>query len=154
MVNGVGRQRASQRMQPQLMSAPPTEERQVVWEVLAQVWVDTWYDAAQLDEFADRLARCGFSLRELDRIAHREVCGAFAIFTLTVFASAGMALPDWCFPKDQARKVVAAWLLRPRLLSLLNPFWVAGYFAARGFLRPTWLDLRARVAQRLSVPAA
>jgi hypothetical protein len=94
------------------MSAPPTEERQVVWEVLAQIWVDTWYDPAQLDEFADRLARCGFSLRELDRIAHREVCGAFAIFTLTVFASAGMALPDWCFPKDQARKVVAAWLSR------------------------------------------
>ena len=42
------------------MGAPPTEERQVVWELLAQIWVDTWYDAAQLDEFADRLARCGF----------------------------------------------------------------------------------------------
>lgn len=25
------------------MRAPPTEERQVVWEVLAQFWVDTWY---------------------------------------------------------------------------------------------------------------
>ncbi len=135
------------------MRTPPTEERQVVWEVLAQFWVDTWYDAGQLDQFADRLARCGFSLRELDRIAHQEVCGAFAIFTLAVFASAGMALPDWYFPKDQARKTVAAWLSRPRLLSLLNPFWVVGYFAARSFLRPTWLDLRGRVAQRLSAPA-
>ena len=136
------------------MRAPPTEERQVVWEVLAQFWVDTWYDAEELDQFADRLARCGFSIRELDRIAYREVCGAFATFTLAVVASVGMALPDWCFPKDQARKVVAAWLSRPRLLSFLNPFWVAGYVAARLFLRPTWLDLRGRVAQRLSAPAA
>jgi hypothetical protein len=47
---------------------PPTEERQVVWEVLAQFWVDTWYAAEELDQFADRLARCGFSIRELDRI--------------------------------------------------------------------------------------
>jgi hypothetical protein len=134
--------------------ALPTEERQVVWEVLAQTWVDTWYEAGELDEFAERLAGCGFSLHELDRIAHHEVCGAFAIFTLAVFASAGMALPDWHFPNDQARKVVAAWLSRPRLLSLLNPFWVLGYFAARRFLRPTWLELRARVAQRLDAPAA
>jgi hypothetical protein len=136
------------------MRVPPTQERQVVWEVLAQIWVDTWYDAGQLDEFADQLAGCGFSLHELDRIAHREVCSAFAIFTLAVFASAGMALPDWYFPKDPARKVVEAWLARPRLLSFLNPFWVVGYVAARSFLRPTWLDLRGRVAQRLSRPAA
>jgi hypothetical protein len=135
------------------MRDSPTEERQVVWEVLAQFWVDTSYDASQLDEFADRLARCGFSIGELDRIAHREVCGAFAIFTLTVFASAGMALPDWYFAEDQARKKVAAWLSRPRLASFLNPWWVVGYFAARRFLRPPWLDLRARVAQRLSVAA-
>ncbi len=120
-----------------------------MWEVLAQFWVDTWYDAGELDQFADRLAQCGFSIRELDRIAHRDVCGAFATFTLAVFASAGMALPDWCFPNDQARKKVAAWLSRPRLLSLLNPFWIVGYFAARGFLRPSWLDLRGRVARRL-----
>ncbi len=136
------------------MTAQPTEERQIVWEVLAQFWVDTWYDAEQLDQFADRLARCGFSIPELDRIAHREVCGAFAIFTLAVFASAGMALPDWSFPKEQARKNVAAWLSRPRVLSFLNPFWVVGYFAARRFLRPSWLDLRGRVAHRLSAPPA
>jgi hypothetical protein len=136
------------------MRAPPTEERQVVWEVVAQFWVDTWYDARQLDQFADRLAGCSLSIRELDRIARREVCGAFAVFTLAVFASAGMALPDWHFPEDQARKKVAAWLSRPRLVSYLNPFWVAGYLAARAFLRPTWQDLRARVARRLRAPAA
>src|SRR5881628_4139533 len=119
------------------MRAPPTAERQVVWEVVAQFWVDTWYDAGELDQFADRLAGCGFSIRELDRIATHEVCGAFATFTLAVFASVGMALPDWCFPKDQARNKVAEWLSRPRPLSFLNPFWVAGYFAARSFLRQT-----------------
>lgn len=134
------------------MSASATEERQVVWEVLAQFWVDTWYDAGELDQFADRLARCGFSIRELDRIAHYEVCGAFATFTLAVFASAGMALPDWYFPEREARQKVASWLSRPRILSLLNPFWIAGYIAARSFLRPTWAELRGRVAQRLSAP--
>jgi hypothetical protein len=106
-----------------------------VWEVLSQ--------------FADRLARCGFSMRELDRIAHHEVCGAFAIFSLAVLASAGMALPDWYFPKDQARQKVAAWLSRPRILSLINPVWLVGYIAARRFLREAWPDLRGRVAQRL-----
>lgn len=136
------------------MRSPATEERQVVWEVLAQFWVDTSHDAGQLDQFADRLARCGFSIRELDRIAHREVCGAFAVFTLVVFASAGMALPDWFFPEAQARKKIATWMSRPRLLSLLNPFWVVGYMAARGFLRPGWSDLRGRVARRLGTPAA
>ena len=130
----------------------PPEKRQVVWEVLAQFWVDTSYDAGELDEFADRLAQCGFSIRELDRITQREMCGAFAIFTLAVFASAGMALPD--FPREQARKNVAAWLSRPRLLTFLNPLWVLGYIAARCFLRPTWLDLRGRVARRLGAPAA
>jgi hypothetical protein len=136
------------------MKSPPTEEQQVVWEVVAQIWVDTWYDVGELEEFADQLARCGLPLLELDRIAHREVCGAFAIFTLAVIASAGMALPDGYFPKDRARRVVATWLSRPRLLSWLNPFWVVGYIAARGFLRATWGDLRARVALRLGASAA
>jgi len=131
------------------MRPPPTEQHQVVWEVFAQFWVDTWYDNEELDQFADQLAACGFSVRELERIAYREVCGAFAIFTLAVFASFGMALPDWFFPKDQARKVVARWLARPRLLSLLNPFWIAGYFVARWFLRQGWRDLPGRVAQRV-----
>jgi hypothetical protein len=135
------------------MGVSPTEERQVVWEVLAQFWVDTWYDSDKLDQFADRLVRCGFSIRELDRIAYREVCGAFATFSLAVLASAGMALPDWYFPEDEARKKVAAWVKRPRLLSLLNPFWVAGYFAARSLLGENWRNLRGRVARRLETPA-
>ncbi len=134
-------------------TAPPTEQRQVVWEVLAQLWVDTSYDPEELDRFADRLAACGFSIRELDRIATREVCGAFATFTLAVFLSAGMALPPWHFPEDRARKLVATWLSRPRLLSLLNPLWIAGYVAARALLSRTWPDLRGRVAHRLGAPA-
>jgi hypothetical protein len=89
----------------------------------------------------------------LNRIAHHEVCGAFAIFTLAVFASAGMALPDWYFPKDQARQQISAWLSRPRILSLINPFWVAGYLAARCFVHQTWPDLRRRVARRLPAPS-
>jgi len=64
-----------------------------VWGILAQFWVDTWYDAGQLERFTDQIVRCGFSMRELDWIAYREVCGAFATFTLVVFLSVGMALP-------------------------------------------------------------
>jgi len=129
---------------------PATEERQVVWEVLAQFWVDTWYDDAQLDRFADRLAGCGFSLAELDRIAYREVCGAFARLTLATFLSAGMALPDWFFPEQEARRKVSSWLARPLAFSVLDPTWIAGFLAARWFLRPSWRDLRPRVARRLA----
>jgi hypothetical protein len=131
----------------------PTEERQVVWEILAQFWVDTWYDAGQLDQFAERLAGCGFSVRELDRIAYQEVCGAFAIFTIAGFASMGMAFPDWFFPEQKARQKIGRWLSRPRFLSVLNPLWVAGYIAARMFLRRSWSDLRARVVKRLELSA-
>jgi hypothetical protein len=130
-----------------------TEERQVVWEVLAQFWVDTWYDAGQLDQFADRLAASGFSIHELDRIAYREVCGAFATFTLATFFTAGMALPDWYFPEEAARRKVSSWLARPRIISFINPLWVGGYLAARWFVRQTWPDLRSRVAQRIAAPA-
>jgi hypothetical protein len=126
-----------------------TEQRQVVWEILAQYWVDTWYDDEQLDRFADQLAACGLSLRVLDRIAYREVCGAFATFTLAAFLSFGMALPDYFYPEEEARRKVSSWLARPRLISILNPFWVIAYLAALGYLRSSWRDLRKRVARRL-----
>src|SRR5581483_1495904 len=132
------------------MQVPLSEERQIVWEILAQFWVDTCYDSIQLDQFADRIAACGFSLRELDDIAYWEVCGAFATFTLAVFFTAGMALPDWYYPEAGAREKVASWLSRPRILSFMNPFWLAGYIMPRRFLHETWPDLRDRVAQRLS----
>jgi hypothetical protein len=132
------------------MRDPPTEERLVVWGILAQFWVDTWYDAGQLEGFANRIAQCGFSMRELDRIAYREVCGAFATFTLAVFLSMGMALPDWFFPEDVARKKVSDWLARPVLLSLFNPFWVVGYVCARWFLRRSWAALREKVPARVA----
>lgn len=111
--------------------------RQIAWGVLAQVWVDTSYDAAELAAFRVQLAATGLSSRELQHIAYREVCGAFALFTLAVYASAGMALPDWYYPEDDARQRVASWLARPRLLSLLNPFWWLGYLLAIGLMRST-----------------
>lgn len=131
-----------------------TEQRQIVWDVIAQFWVDTWYDAKQLEAFAERLAGCGFTLRELDRIARWEVCGAFATFTLAVFLSLGMVLPDFFFPEEEARSKVATWLARPLVLSLLNPFWIAGYCVARLYLRHDWPGLRKRVARRLDRPGA
>jgi len=111
--------------------------RQIAWGVLAQVWVDTSYDAAELAAFRVQLAATGLSSRELQHIAYREVCGAFALFTLAVYASAGMALPDWYYPEDDARQRVAGWLARPWLLSLLNPFWWLGYLLAIGLMRST-----------------
>lgn len=65
------------------------------------------------------------------------MCGAFALFTLAVYASAGMALPDWFYPEEDAQQKVAAWLARPRLRSLLNPFWWLGYLLAIGLMRST-----------------
>lgn len=127
----------------------PGEERQIVWEVLAQFWVDTWYDDEELERFAVRLANCRFSLEELDHIAYREVCGAFATFTIGVFVSFGMALPDWYYPEEEARQKVADWLDRPRILSFMNPIWVMGYFSARSFLRQDWRKLRSKVAERI-----
>lgn len=124
--------------------------RQIVWEVLAQFWVDTWYDAEELDAFADRLVQSNLTLSELDRIVYREVCGAFATFSLSVFFSAGMALPDWYYPEDEAREKVASWLARPKIVSFMNPFWIIGYFVARSFVQSSWFDLRARVARRLA----
>ena len=124
--------------------------RQVVWEVLAQFWVDTWYDTKQLDGFADRLVASGLSLGDLDRIAYREVCGAFALFTLAVFLSMGMALPEWYYQEDRARVKIESWLSRPKFLSILNPIWLIGYVAACAFLRASWGGLRGRVALRLA----
>ncbi len=111
--------------------------RQIAWGVLAQAWVDTSYDATELAAFRAQLAATGLSRRELKRIAYREVCGAFALFTLAVYASAGMALPDWFYPEEDAQQQVAAWLARPRLLSLLNPFWWLGYLLAIDLMRST-----------------
>ena len=124
--------------------------RQVVWEIMAQFWVDTWYDSEQLDAFARRLAASGLTLEELDRCVRVEVCGGFALYTLAVFLTAGMALPDWYYPEEDARKQVSGWLERPRVYSYGNPFWWLGYACARWFIRENWRDLRARVAATLT----
>lgn len=121
--------------------------RQIAWGVLAQVWVDTSYDDAQLAAFRAQLAATGLSSQQLQHLAYREVCGAFALFTLAVYASAGMALPDWFYPEEDARQQVSAWLARPRLLSLLNPFWLLGYLLAVGLMRSTMQPVLSPDAQ-------
>lgn len=122
--------------------------RQKAWEVLAQTWVDTSYDAEQRESFARELAGTGFSARELRHIAYWEVSGAFATFSTAVFATAGMALPDWYYPEDAAREKVAAWVSRPIILSLLNPFWLLGYPLSVGIMRSTMGPVLSAVARR------
>lgn len=131
------------------MPISPTPERVAAWDVMSQFWVDTWYDEQQLDQFAQRLAALELPLGELDRIVGWDICGAFATFTLGVFLSAGMALPDWYFPEEEARARISTWLAKPRLLSFANPLWVMGYVAARRYIRKDWRDLRARVRAAL-----
>jgi hypothetical protein len=97
------------------------------WSVFAQTWVDTSYDAEDQDRFARDLASTGLSPREIRHIAYWQVCGAFATFSTVVLFTAGMALPDWFYPDDAAQEKVARWLEQPLVLSLLNPFWLAGY---------------------------
>ena len=120
------------------------EERQIVWEVLAQFWVDTEWPDSDLEKFAFKLASTSFTLDELDRIAFREVCGGFATFSTAVFATAGMALPDWYYPEEEARERVRAFITH-RLRSVINPFWLPGFLLARWFLGNNWPGLRARV---------
>ena len=122
------------------------EDRAIVWETLAQFWVDTEYDSSQLDRFAAKLAATSFTLTELDRIAYRDVCGAFAIETLAVLGTAGIAMVDWYYPEDVARRDVEKWVSRPLAFSLLNPAWLLGYALARWFLRNYWSELRERVS--------
>jgi hypothetical protein len=124
------------------------EPRAIVWGVLAQFWVDTWYDSEQLDAFAERIAACDLSLQELDAIVRWDVCGGFAGFSLAVVATAGMALPDWYYPEEEAIVKIRHWLSRPKISSLLNPFWIAGYIASRWFISYSWSDLRVRIVRR------
>ena len=112
-------------------------KKREAWAVLAQVWVDTDYDDAQMEAFRQQLLATGLPGSEIRRIAYHEVCGAFALFTLGVLATAGMALPDWYYPEELAQEKVAQWLARPLALLVLNPFWVAGYVIARWFMRST-----------------
>ncbi len=111
--------------------------RERAWEILAQTWADTSYDEIEKAAFAKGLAETGLSRRELNRIAYWEVCGAFATFSTTVFATAGMALPDYCFPKDVARESVTDWISRPLVFSLINPLWLLGYLLSLYLMRAT-----------------
>jgi hypothetical protein len=122
--------------------------REKAWGVLAQVWVDTSYDEKQLDDFASQLVATGFSPAELRRIAYWDVCGAFALFTLAVFGSAGMTMPDWYYPEELAREKVAKWTARPAVISLLNPFWLVGYPISLWFMRATMGSVLSKLEQR------
>lgn len=117
----------------------------IVWEVLAQGWVDTEYAPAVLDHFAARLDATGLSLESVDRIVLDEVCSAFALYSLGAIASAGMGLSPWFFPEDEARQRVQAWLDRPRWRSWRSPLWWLGRWTARSFIRDYWLELRGRL---------
>lgn len=125
--------------------AGPLHPHAVVWEVLAQCWVDIWYDASQLDAFAARLRGTGMDVERIERIVLDEVCGAFAFDTLGVYLSSCMALDPWFFPEDEARRKVQAWLDRPRWHSSIHPFWWLGRWAARHYVRDDWRALRARL---------
>jgi len=109
------------------MRMPITEQRSRAWEVFAQTWVDTSYSPKDQDAFAQKLNATELTVSELYRIALWEVCGAFSVFTTICFVTAGMALPDWDYPDDLARKKVETWVKRPWLLSLINPLWLIGY---------------------------
>lgn len=118
----------------------------IVWEVLAQCWVDTECDAGELDALAARLWGTGLGVEQIERIVFDEVCGAFALDTLAVYLSFGMALDPWFFPEDEARRKVQEWLDLPRWTFWLNPFWWLGRWAARWHVREDWRELRARLA--------
>ena len=122
--------------------------RQKAWEVLAQTWLDTSYDAEHREAFAQALAETGLSPRDLRRIAFWDVCGAFATFSTAVFASAGMALPDWYYPDEAAREKVAKWLARPVFLSLVNPVWLVGYPLSVGIMLFTMGPVLAAAGRR------
>ena len=113
------------------MPSPISNERHIVWEVLAQFWADTYDDSRELQSFAAELAGSGLSLREIDYGAYR-----FGMFTY-----------DFTFPRDKAREKVARWLSRPLVVSLVNPIWLIGYAAAVGYLSLSWLPLRRRVTR-------
>lgn len=123
----------------------PLHPHAAIWEVLAQCWVDTEYDAADLDAFAARLRGTGMGIEQIERVVFDEVCGAFALDTLGVYLSAGMALDPWFFPEDEARRKVQDWLDRPRWHSWINPFWWIGRRAARSHVREDWRALRPRL---------
>ncbi len=129
-----------------------TREREVVWVTLAQFWVDTEYDSAELDRLAARIAACGFSTAELERIAFEEVCGAFAADTLFIPFGGWMAMPFHDYPEPEARTKVGRFVRRPRLLSWINPLWWIGYRAARRHLAPEWRELRTRIDGMTSDP--
>ncbi|ODU46327.1 hypothetical protein [uncultured Aquimonas sp.] len=126
---------------------PAPSPNAIVWEVLAQCWVDTEYDADQMDAFAEKLRGTGLGVEEIERIVLDEVCGAFALDTIAVYLSFGMGLDPWFFPEDEARRKVAEWLARPRWTSWLNPFWWLGRWAARRHVREDWRALRARLVE-------
>ena len=121
-----------------------SQTRELVWETIAQFWVDTEWDSDELSEFATKLAVLPLSLERLDHIVRREVCGGFAIFTLVIFFSGGMGLPDGEYPLDDARARVQRFVDRP-FFAFLNPFWWLGFVVARWFIAKSWPDLRGRV---------
>lgn len=118
--------------------------------MFAQSWADTEHGVADFDHFAEQLLSTGLDEEALQAILHTEVCGAFALYSLGTLLSAGMGLPPFFFPEDEARERVQAWLDRPRWRSRLNPMWWLGLWVARSMVREDWQAIR----QRLTGPRA
>lgn len=129
------------------MAAVFSPVQKQAWSILAQTWVDTEYDDQDRAKFARDLVSTGFSTSELRRIAYWEVCGSFAHFSVVAFATAGMALPDWCYPEELAQEEIASWLSRPIVFSLFNPVWLVGYLLSVTLMRATMGRVLATVAR-------
>ena len=71
----------------------------VIWEVLAQCWVDTEYDAVDLDAFARQLQSTGMGVEQIERVVFDEVCGAFALDTLA--GTSGRPRPNQSSTRDK-----------------------------------------------------
>lgn len=115
--------------------------------MFAQSWADTELKAADFDHFAGRLHGTGLDEAALQHILEHEVCGGFALYSLGTLISAGMALPPYFFPADEARERIQSWLARPRWQSRLNPLWWLGLWTARWMVRQDWAAIRSRLAE-------
>jgi len=129
------------------VDASRSDSNPVVWEVFAQAWADTEFEAADFEYFARQLRETGLDEASLQNILDHQVCGAFALYSLALLFSAGLALPPFLFPEDEACQRVQTWLARPRWQYRLNPLWWLGRGLARGMAREHWQAIRLRLRQ-------
>ncbi len=117
--------------------APRFEPRRVAaWTVLANLFLDTWFDEEQYLRFAQTLVGTGYSPAELERIFVTEVAPVFGPNLLSV---AG----EWVlWDEDEVEELVTSAMrpdgtmpLRKRLLGKVT----------QGLARPDWIRLKSLV---------